>query len=39
VFDGERWRIAHYVLSMLIPNPIAAKVGEKSRNALHQAGQ
>ena len=31
VFDGERWRIAHYVLSMLIPNPIAAKVGNETK--------
>ncbi|MGB1190433.1 MAG: nuclear transport factor 2 family protein [Pseudomonadales bacterium] len=28
---GDRWQISHYVLSMLIPNQIAADVGERSK--------
>ncbi|MGY8853566.1 MAG: nuclear transport factor 2 family protein [Pseudomonadales bacterium] len=37
VFDGERWQVAHYVLSMLIPNSIAESVGRESAQALEQA--
>ena len=34
VFDGERWRVAQYVLSMLIPNAIAESVGRDTVKAL-----
>ena len=34
VFDGERWRVAQYVLSMLIPNAIAESVGRDTDKAL-----
>jgi hypothetical protein len=39
VFDGTRWRVAQYVLSMLIPNAIAASVGRETVKALEQVGQ
>jgi hypothetical protein len=39
VFDGARWRVAQYVLSMLIPNAIAASVGRETVKALEQVGQ
>lgn len=39
VFDGERWRVAQYVLSMLIPNAIAASVGRETIKRLEQIGQ
>ena len=39
VFDGARWRVAQYVLSMLIPNAIAASVGRETVMALKQVGQ
>ena len=39
VFDGTRWRVAQYVLSMLIPNAIAASVGREAVKALEQVGQ
>ncbi len=39
VFDGARWRVAQYVLSMLIPNAIAASVGRETVKALEQVGR
>jgi hypothetical protein len=30
LINGE-WKIAHYALTMLIPNAIAAEVGSKTR--------
>ena len=39
VFDGARWRVVQYVLSMLIPNAIAESVGRETVKALEQGGQ
>ncbi len=34
IFDGSQWLIAHYALSMLIPNAIAYDVGAMGASAL-----
>ncbi len=36
IHDGKRWLVAHYVLSMLIPNAIAETVGQASIRNLGQ---